>query len=139
MSTNSKQSPGTSKISTFAFMIVIVVMVLSVTAFGLAAWAYLEGNELYAVFLVLTGVIAMTLSAYLLLQSRRAMTTMKTQTSKVMTTIECRKCGVKTVRDFQRGDYVYKELEACQKCPDEKMIITAIYKEIKEKEKTYNF
>jgi len=120
-------------------MIVIVVMVLSVTAFGLAAWAYLEGNELYAVFLVLTGVIAMTLSAYLILQSRRAMTTMKTQTSKVMTTIECRKCGVKTVRDFQRGDYVYKELEACQKCPDEKMIITAIYKEIKEKEKTYNF
>ena len=139
MSTNSSQSPGTSKISTFAFMIVIVVMVLSVTAFGLAAWAYLEGNELYAVFLVLTGVIAMTLSAYLILQSRRAMTTMKTQTSKVMTTIECRKCGVKTVRDFQRGDYVYKELEACQKCPDEKMIITAIYKEIKEKEKTYNF
>lgn len=139
MSTNSNQSPGTSKISTFAFMIVIVVMVLSVTAFGLAAWAYLEGNELYAVFLVLTGVIAMTLSAYLILQSRRAMTTMKTQTSKVMTTIECRKCGVKTVRDFQRGDYVYKELEACQKCPDEKMIITAIYKEIKEKEKTYNF
>ena len=39
---------------------------------------------------------------------------------------------------FQRGDYVYKELEKCQKC-DDKQIITAIYKEVKEKEKTYPF
>jgi hypothetical protein len=64
---------------------------------------------------------------------------MKLAPPKVTTTVECRKCGVKSVRDFQRGDYVYKELEACQKCPDDKMIITAIYKEVKEKEKTYNF
>jgi hypothetical protein len=120
-------------------MIVLVVMALSITAFGLAAWSYVEGNELYATFLVITGVIALTLSTYLLLQSRRVMVTMKTMPSKVMTTVECRKCGFKNVRDFQRGDYVYKELEACQKCPDDKMIITAIYKEVKEKEKTYNF
>jgi len=137
--TSSTQSPTTSRISTFAFIIVLAVMALSVTAFGLAAWAWIEGNELYAVFLVATGVIALTLSTYLLLQSRRAVVTMKASPSKVMTTIECRKCGVKTVRDFQRGDYVYKELEACTKCPDDKMMITAIYKEIKEKEKTYNF
>ena len=38
----------------------------------------------------------------------------------------------------KRGDYVYKDLDACQKCPDTKQIITAIYKEVKEKEKTYN-
>ena len=137
--TSSTQSPTTSRISTFAFIIVLAVMALSVTAFGLAAWAWIEGNELYAIFLVATGVIALTLSTYLLLQSRRAVVTMKASPSKVMTTIECRKCGVKTVRDFQRGDYVYKELETCTKCPDDKMIITAIYKEIKEKEKTYNF
>ena len=137
--TSSNQSPTTSRISTFAFIIVLAVMALSVTAFGLAAWAWIEGNELYAIFLVATGVIALTLSTYLLLQSRRAVVTMKLSPSKVMTTIECKKCGVKTVRDFQRGDYVYKELEACSKCPDDKMMITAIYKEIKEKEKTYNF
>jgi hypothetical protein len=56
-----------------------------------------------------------------------------------MTTIECRKCGSKSVREFQRGDYVFKELEPCQKCPDDKMLITAIYKEVKEKEKTFPF
>jgi hypothetical protein len=120
-------------------MIVIAVMALSIVAFGLAAWAYMEDNLTSAVFLAITGVIAMTLSAYVLLQSRRTATMMKQAPSKVMTTVECRKCCVKNVRDFQRGDYVYKELEACQKCPDDKMIITAIYKEVKEKEKTYNF
>ena len=139
MTTSSKQSPTTKRISTFAFLIVIAVMALSITAFGLAVWAYIEGNELYALFLLATGVIALTLSTYLLMQSRRAVVTMKLAPSKVMTTVECRKCEIKNTRDFERGDYVYKELEECQKCPGEKMMITAIYKEIKEKEKTYNF
>jgi hypothetical protein len=139
MSTNSKPSATANRISSFAFMIVLAVMALSIVAFGLAAWTYLEGNELYAIFLATTGVIALTLSTYMLLQSRRTSAMMKTAPPKVTTTMECRKCGVKNMRDFQRGDYVYKELEACQKCPDDKMMITAIYKEVKEKEKTYNF
>ena len=139
MNTQSNSSQTTNRISSFAFMIMVAVMVLSIVAFGLAAWAYLEDNVLYAIFLATTGVISLTLSTYMLLQSRRTAITMKLAPPKVTTTVECRKCGVKSVRDFQRGDYVYKELEACQKCPDDKMIITAIYKEVKEKEKTYNF
>jgi len=139
VSTNSNSSTATNRISSFAFMIMLAVMALSIIAFGLAAWAYLEGNELYAIFLVTTGAIALILSSYMLLQSRRTAVTMKMAPSKVTTTVECRKCGMKNIRDFQRGDFVYKELEACQKCPDDKMIITAIYKEVKEKEKTYNF
>ena len=139
MGTNSNSSTATNRISSFAFMIMLAVMALSIVAFGLAAWAYLEGNELYAIFLATTGAIALILSSYMLLQSRRTAVTMKMAPPKVTTIVECRKCGVKNIRDFQRGDYVYKELEACQKCPDDKMIITAIYKEVKEKEKTYNF
>jgi len=139
LNTDSKASPATSRISTFVFMIVVAVMALSIIAFGLAAWAYMEENLTSAVFLTITGVIAMTLSAYVLLQTRRAAVTTKLTAAKVMTQVECRKCGFKNVRDFQRGDYIYKELETCQKCPDDKMTITAIYKEIKEKEKTYNF
>ena len=139
MSTKSNSSPTTNRISSFAFMIVLAVMALSIVAFGLAVNAYLLGQEVVAIYLAIIGVVAMTLSAYVLLQSRRTAVMMKTATSKVMTTVECRKCGFKNVRDFQRGDYVYKELEACQKCPDDKMIITAIFKEVKEKEKTYNF
>jgi hypothetical protein len=77
------------------------------------------------------------MSLFTLYQSRRQTAQMKIEIPKVMTTIECKKCNSKTTREFQRGDYVYKELDACQKCPDQKQMITAIYKEVKEKEKTY--
>ena len=65
---------------------------------------------------------------------------MKIDIPKVMTTIGCtnKNCDAKTTREFQRGDFVFKELDtSCQKCGGKQMII-AIYKEVKEKEKTYN-
>ena len=137
----SKTSPApvTAKISTFVLLIVLIVLALSIASLGLAANAFLEGQETLAAFLVVIGAIAMTLSVYILLQSRRRMASINLASPAMMTTVECKKCGVKTVREFQRGDYVFKELEPCQKCPDTKMMITAMYKEIKEKEKTYPF
>jgi len=136
---NTSSAPGTAKISTFVLLIVIVVFALSIASLGLAANAFLAGEETLASFLVVIGAIAMTLSVYVLLQSRRHVTNVKLENPATMTTVECKKCGVKNVREFQRGDYVFKELEPCQKCPDTKMMITAIYKEIKEKEKIYPF
>jgi len=119
-------------------MIVLLVMALSLVSFALAVNAFALGENIVAGYLVIIGVIAMALSTYVLLQSRRRMTTMKLATPSMMTTIECRKCDFKSVREFQRGDYVFKELDKCQKC-DDKMIITAISKEVKEKEKTFPF
>jgi len=136
MSTQS--SSMTKKISTFVFMIVLLVMVLALVSFALAVNAFALGENIVAGYLVIIGVIAMALSTYVLLQSRRRITTMKLATPSVITTIECRKCDFKNVREFQRGDYVFKDLEKCQKC-DDKMIITSIYKEVKEKEKTFPY
>ena len=133
-----QSSSTAAKISTFVFMIVLLVMALSLVSFALAVNAFALGENLIAGYLVIIGVIAMALSTYVLLQSRRRMTTMKTATPAMMTTIECRKCDFKNVREFQRGDYVFKELDKCQKC-DDKMVITAIYKEVKVKEKTFPF
>jgi predicted membrane protein len=131
-------SPATQKISTYLMLIVLIVIALSIAALLLAGNAYLMGDELAASFLAIIGLIALTSSAFLLYQSRRQSVNMKIEISKVMTTIECKKCGFKNLREYQRGDYVFKELDACQKCPDTKQLITAIYKEVKEKEKTYN-
>jgi hypothetical protein len=132
-------SSGTTKISTFVLMIVLIVLALSLVALALAVNAFILGEEIVAGYLLVIGFIAMTLSVYVLLQSRRRVMSMKIEKPSMMTTIECRKCGSKSVREFQRGDYVFKELGPCQKCPDDKMIITAIYKEVKEKEKTFPF
>lgn len=132
-------APGTAKISTFVLSIVFIVLALSVVALGLAANAFINGEEVLAAFLLAIGAIAMPLSVYVLLQSRRHVASIKTANPSMMTTIECVKCGSKNVRKFQRGDYVFKELEPCQKCPDTKMMITAIYKEVKDKEKPLPF
>jgi hypothetical protein len=117
-------------------MIVLLVLALSTAALIWSISAFIEGNEIVAGYLLIIGFIAMGLSIYVLYQSRKRVASMKIEAPKVMTTVECRKCGIKNVREFQRGDFVYKDLEPCQKC-DDKMIITAIYKEVKEKEKTY--
>jgi hypothetical protein len=132
-------SSGTTKISTFVLMIVLIVLALSLVALALAVNAFILGEEMVAGYLLVIGFIAMTLSVYVLLQSRRRVMSMKIVNPSMMTTIECRKCGFKSVREFQRGDYVFKELGPCQKCPDDKMLITAIFKEVKEKEKAFPF
>ena len=134
MSQNSSSS--TSKISTYLMMIVLIVLALSIVALLVSVTAFVEGNIMVAGYLLVIGFIAMGLSIYVLFQSRKRAASMKIEAPKVMTTIECRKCNVKNVREFQRGDFVFKDLEPCQKCNDN-MIITAIYKEVKEKEKTY--
>jgi hypothetical protein len=128
-------SSATTKISTFLMLIVLIVIALSIVALIMAVNVY-PGQPELAVYLLVIGFIAMALAAYVLLQSRRRVASMKIEAPKTMTTVECRKCGFKSVREFKRGDFVFKELDPCQKC-DDKMIITAIYKEVKEKEKTY--
>ena len=132
----SETSSATSKISTYLMMIVLIVLALSIVALLLSVNAFITGNSMVAGYLLVIGLIAMGLSVYVLFQSRKRAASMKIEAPKVMTTIECRKCNIKNVREFKRGDYVFKDLEPCQKCNDN-MIITAIYKEVKEKEKTY--
>jgi hypothetical protein len=82
--------------------------------------------------LLIGGFIGVALSGHVLSQTRRRIMRLRIETQPITTTIECKKCGFKNVREFQRGDYVFKELEPCQKCND-KMMITAIFREVKEK------
>ena len=145
---NNQTSAGTKKISSYIMVIVIIVLALSIVSIILAVSVYLSGvstsqastDDLTAGFLAVIGVIALSMSMFTLYQSRRQAAEMKIEVPKVMTTIQCtnKSCDFKSIREFQRGDFVYKELDApCQKCSGKQMI-TAVYKEVKEKEKTYN-
>lgn len=125
-----------NRISTFLLMIVLAVLALSAIALIFGVMAYFDGNENVALYLISIGILSMGLAIYVLLQSRKRMAKMKIEEPKMMTTIECRKCGTKEVREFERGDFVYRELDKCEKCEDNKMI-TSIYKEVKEKEKPF--
>jgi hypothetical protein len=137
---HNQTSASTKKISNYITMIVLIVVALSLVSLILAANAYFIGDSLAAGVYAIIGLIALSMSVFTLYQSRRQTVDMKIEIPKVMTTIQCtiKGCDVKTVREFQRGDYVFKELDVpCQKCTGKQMI-TAVYKEVKEKEKTYN-
>jgi len=121
-----------TKVSSFVLMIIFVTLALSLIALILAITAFSYGNEVVAGYLLLIGFLGVALSTYVLFQTRRRIMRLKIEIPPINTTVECPKCGTKTVREFQRGDYIFKELGPCQKCND-KMLITAIYREVKEK------
>jgi len=121
-----------TKISSFVLMIIFVTLALSLTALIVATTAFSQGNQFVAGYLLLIGFLGVAFSAYVLFQTRRRILRLRIEVPAITTTIECRKCNFKNVREFQRGDYIFKEVEPCQKCND-KMLITAIYREVKEK------
>jgi len=149
MSNKDQTAASTKKISNYITMIVAIVMALAIIALLLAGSLYYNGTTATgstqsgdygaAAVLAIIGLIALTMAGVTLYQSRRQVAEMKIEIPKVKTTIGCTNtgCANKTVREFQRGDYVYKELDTpCEKCGGKQMV-TAIYKEVKEKEKTY--
>ncbi len=131
--TKNANSTGTDKISTFVLAAIYITLVLSVVAIAVAVGALIEGSTEVAIYLLAIGFIALALSGYYLFQSRKHVATLKIEAPKILTTIECVKCGIKSTREFQRGDFVYKELDKCTKCED-KQVITAIYREATLKE-----
>ena len=126
-------SGTTARISSFVLLVVFITLALSLVALILSVSIIGENSDAAWLLLVL-GLLGVAISTYVLVETRRRISKLKIVVPPVMTTIECRKCGVKNVREFQRGDYIFKETEPCQKCSD-KMLITAIYREVKEKQK----
>lgn len=131
MSQASEPSPAT-RVSSFVLLAIFIMLIVAVMALTLSIQAYLLGNYEVATILLIIGFIGVAACTYVLLQTRQRLIRLRIETPSITTTIECRKCGFKTVREFQRGDYVFKEVDVCQKC-NERMLITAIYREVREK------
>jgi len=134
----SKKSSSTpARISSFVLLVIFITLALSLIALILAISAF-NSNEIATYYLLLIGFLGAALSTYVLFQTRKRIKRLSIKIPSVTTTIECRKCGFKSIRDFQRGDYIFKEVDPCQKC-NENMLITAIYKEVEEKKKRTRF
>jgi cation transport ATPase len=123
----------TTKISSFVLLVVFITLALSLVALIFSVTIIGQNSDAAWILLAL-GLLGVAISTYVLVETRRRLSKLKIIVPPVNTTIECKKCGVKNVREFQRGDYIFKETEPCQKCND-KMLITAIYREVKEKQK----
>ena len=112
---------------------IIAFGMLSLSAYYLyqALGAYTEGSMDRALFFAIIGLTGIGVTVYMMstLMKRVA----KRITPPVMSTIECLKCGFKSIRKFAKGDYVFRTEGNCQKC-NEPMLITAIYaEEVKKK------
>lgn len=136
MSENSASTAN--RISSFVLLVVFITLALSLVAllFGVASVTgyYTEIEPVNGYLFLGLGLIGVAASSYVLVETRRRLSKLKIVIPPVMATMECKKCGEKKTREFQRGDYIFKEAEPCQKCND-KMMITGIYREVKEKEK----
>jgi len=128
-----KAEPPKANIPFFSIIMVLITIVLSVAALFLG-FTYASQDPTSALPYMLIGFIGLAISAYLLLQTTRKPLREAFAMPQVVTTILCQKCGFKNIRDFERGDYIFKETEPCPKCNDN-MMIAAIYREVKEKEK----
>ncbi len=132
-----RSSSTTNRVSSLVLLVIFITLALSLTALILAI-EFFSYNPIVAGYLLIIGLLAAGLSTYVLLQTRKRIKRLSIKTPPVTTTIECRKCGFKSIREFKRGDYIFKDTEPCQKCK-ENMLITAIYREVEEKKPRIRF
>jgi len=124
------------KTSPFQLAIILIPLLLSLILIYLGLSEYLFGRPDQGSLWMSVGLVTLVFSLYWLFQTRKRilkLTGMEMQP--LSTTLQCQKCGLKNMREFQRGDFVFKQTE--QLCPkdNEKMVISAIYREVKEREK----
>lgn len=131
--------PPAGKVSPIFLAVLLVILIISASVLYQGFFLYLNNGEISLVLnYLLLGVLGLALSSYLLFRTRKRMLKLTAKIPRMATTVQCEKCGFKSVRDFKRGDYIFKQTELCPKC-NEKMLISSIYREIegkKEKEKT---
>ncbi|HKZ93650.1 MAG TPA: hypothetical protein VJ249_03600 [Candidatus Bathyarchaeia archaeon] len=132
---NQAVSP-TRRLSPALIAVVMIALLLSLVSIYLGLNEYLVGDSSTASFYMSIGMVTLALSTYMLYQTRRRMIRLiSLEMQPLSSTVQCQKCGFKNVREFQRGDFVFKETE--EKCPKDetKMKISSIYREVKDKEK----
>ena len=117
--------------SSLFIAIIVITLALSTVAIFQGAEAYRTGQTGTGTSFIAIGISGLALSAYMLFQTRRRTLDMIIKMQPVTTTVLCQKCGFKNLREFQRGDYIFKQTEDCPKCK-EQMQISSIYREEEE-------
>jgi len=124
------------KASPFQVAVFLVPLLFALVLIYFGVTEYVVGRADSGSFWLTLGMVTLVFSVYWIYQTRkRILKLMSVEMQPLSTTLQCRKCGLKNVREFQRGDFVFKQTD--QACPkdNEKMMISAIYREVKEKEK----
>ena len=128
--------PPTRRFSPLLFAVIMIALLVALVCIYLGLNEYLLGDSSTASLYMSTGIVTLAVSTYMMYQTRKRMIRlMSVDIQPLSSTVQCAKCGFKNIREFKRGDFVFKETE--EMCPKDnlKMTISAIYREVKDKEK----
>jgi hypothetical protein len=121
------------RISYFFMAIVFVLLALSLISLYQVVQTYRSTGVPDYLTVILSG-SAITLSLYMIMQTRRKPLKLGFEPHKVFTTLQCSSCDFKNTREFQNGDYILRAAESCPKC-NTPTFISSIYREATEEEK----
>jgi hypothetical protein len=119
-----------------AYAAILIVGLLSLFSLYMGFINYADNADIALVYLFI-GAAGFAAIGYMLFRSKPATNkaeALEVKKAEVFTTLECPKCQQKRVRDFKRGDYIYKDDEPCTRC-DGMMIITKISRKKEEDKK----
>ncbi|HIE14182.1 TPA: hypothetical protein EYP70_02805 [Candidatus Bathyarchaeota archaeon] len=120
------------RLSMFFMVLVFLMLILSLIALYQIFEAYSRTKTLDIMSIALS-LSAIFLSVYVLSQMRRKPIRLGFEIPNVVTVMECTSCNYRSIRKFQRGDYIFKDVGFCPKCSG-RILISSIYREIREKD-----
>ncbi|RJS89454.1 hypothetical protein CW700_04050 [Candidatus Bathyarchaeota archaeon] len=114
-------------ISRTLLIALLFIGALSLLSLYLGFDAYLSDHPARASLYLLMGTSGFALIGYMFFRSRSTIERIfSIPQVEVVTTLECKTCGLKKIRPFRRGDYLFKEADECTRCKG-KMNIVKIY------------
>lgn len=118
---------------TLAAMVIVGALALFSLYTGFQA--YSSGEIQTAIYYILMGVSGFAAIGYMLFRGRPSSDEkLEVKEVEVLTTIECPQCKLKLVREFQKGDYLFKSDLPCTRC-EGTATITRIHQRKKEPER----
>ena len=126
--------PGLS-LSWTTLIVVVVIGVFSIFSLYMGFQAYGSERPEQANYYIIIGTTGFAVMGYMFFRAR-ALTSTRLEVPRVyvITTLECPQCGLKRIREFTRGDYVFKDDEPCTRC-EGAMTINRIHRREEEKAK----
>lgn len=137
MTDTAPQTPMMS-LSWVTLAVVVVIGIFSLLSLWLGFQAYGSEHPEQANYYIIIGTAGFAAIGYMFFRTKAITSSRKSVTVpkvEVVTILECPSCELKRVRDFQKGDYVYKDDEPCTRC-EGTMVITGIHKRAEPKKKT---
>jgi len=117
-----------------AYAAILIVGLLSLFSLYMGFLNYSTSQDIALIYMFI-GAAGFAAIGYMLFRGKSPakQDPLEVKKAEVFTTLECPKCQQKRVRDFKRGDFVFKDDEPCTRC-DGMMMITRITRK-KEDEK----